>query len=220
LSQRSRGNNIEQVSSHTLLQRASTGDDDAFARLLEVHAPELRRRMAPRIPQRYRSVIGIDDLMQQTFVDAYCDGMRIEPRGNEAIAAWLTVVAERNLVDAVRMLDAKKRGGDRRRINAARTRGDSWRDLIELLSASGSTPSRATAERETLDRLEKALRSLPETYRTVVEMCDLQDRPIDDISRELDRSSGAVYMLRARAHRMLAEILGETPDFSSDRREF
>jgi RNA polymerase sigma factor (sigma-70 family) len=167
----------------------------------------VRRRIEPRIPKRFRSVIGVDDVMQQTFVDAYRDAKRFEPRGDDSFAAWLSAIAERNLLDAVRMLEAQKRGGDRRRIEP-RTREDSVRGLADLLSGSGTSPSGAAVGREHIGMLEKGLHSLPHDYRAVVEMYDLQGRPIEDVARELNRSQGAAFMLRARAHRLLAEIVG------------
>ena len=198
-----------------LLQLAIGGDREAIVSLLESHEPTVRRRIEPRIPQKYRSVIGTDDVIQQTFVDACREITRFEPRSEQSFPAWVEAIAERNLLDAVRMLDAKKRGGDRQRITA-QGREESWRDLVDVLSASHSTPSRVAVGREAVEQLEQALKSLPETYYNVVEMYDLQGRSIDDVSRALERSEGAVYMLRARAHRMLAEILGTSADFFSD----
>jgi DNA-directed RNA polymerase specialized sigma24 family protein len=39
-------------------------------------------------------------------------------------------------------------------------------------------------------------------------MFDLEGRPVQQIASALQRSEGAVYMLRARAHDRLREILG------------
>ena len=198
-----------------LIQRATQGDRDAMVSLLESHDHTVRRRIEPRIPQKYRSMIGVDDVMQQTFVDACREIRKFEPQSVHSFAAWVETIAERNLLDAVRMLDAKKRGGDRRRVTAP-AREDSCRDLVDLLAASQTTPSRVIVGREAIEQLEQALQSLPEVYHNVVEMYDLQGRSIDDVSRELGRSPGAIYMLRARAHRMLAEILGSSSSFFSD----
>jgi RNA polymerase sigma factor (sigma-70 family) len=191
------------------LRHAIAGDENALVALLQAHAPRLRRYVEPRIPKRFRAVIGVDDVLQQTYVDAYRDVGRLNPDQEHAFAAWLEVIAEQNLLDAIRMLETKKRGGDRMRAQRA-ARDDSCRDLIELLSGRSSTPTGKVTTREAIRHLDSAVGSLPAVYQAVVEMYDLQGRPIDDVARELERSPGAIFMLRARAHRMLAEIIGST----------
>ena len=64
--------------------------------------------------------------------------------------------------------------------------------------------------------LEQALRKLPQTYRHVVRMYDLEGQSIEQVAETLDRSQGAVYMLRARAHDRLRHVLGATTKFFSD----
>ena len=51
------------------------------------------------------------------------------------------------------------------------------------------------------------LRDLPEEHRRIIQRMDLDGRAAAEIARELNRTTGAVYMLRARAHRWLGEIL-------------
>jgi hypothetical protein len=46
-------------------------------------------------------------------------------------------------------------------------------------------------------------------------MYDLEDRAIDDVTKALGRTRGAVHMLRARAHERLRELLGAESIFFS-----
>ena len=48
--------------------------------------------------------------------------------------------------------------------------------LYDLLSAAGTTPSQAVARGEARTALEQAILLLPEVYRQVVRMYDLEDR--------------------------------------------
>jgi RNA polymerase sigma factor (sigma-70 family) len=105
------------------------------------------------------------------------------------------------------MLEAEKRGGERRRIGR-RSREDSLADLYELVAVTESTPSRHAARNERRLELERAIQQLPKDYRVVVQMFDLEGRPATEVAEALGRSSGAVYMIRARAHRWLGELLG------------
>ena len=189
------------------LSRAVDGDREALAQLLEHHGPAVRKRFAGRIPRRWRSALSVDDVMQQTYIDAFVDFPRFVPNGRGSFSAWLASLAKCNLLDALRMLNADKRGRNGRRI-ASRSSQDTLTMLYEEVGASHSTPSRRAARIEANAALGSAVEQLPETYRRVVQMYDLDGCPVDSVASELGRSPGAVYMLRARAHRRLREIMG------------
>jgi RNA polymerase sigma-70 factor (ECF subfamily) len=198
-----------------LLERARSGDRDALVALLEQHGPAVRRRIAGRIPRRWRSVLSDDDVMQQTYADAVLGIGRFEPRGEGAFAAWMIRLAECNLFGALRMLRARKRGGDRHRVEPP-SGGEFTPALEELLATSSGTPSRKVALHEATSTLTSTLDKLPPVYRRVIELYDLEQRPIDDVAHRLERSQGAVYMLRARAHERLAETMGRASNYFSD----
>ena len=63
---------------------------------------------------------------------------------------------------------------------------------------------------ESFDRLREAIAKLPEHYRTVVEQYDLQQRTIEQVATLLGKTVGATFMIRSRAHRRLAEMLGSS----------
>ena len=197
-----------------LLDRAVAGDREALTQLLERHGPRVRRNLEHGIPPRWQAVMSADDVMQETYIDAFLDVSRFEPRGEGSFTAWLTQLAKRNLLDAVRMLDAEKRG-KKRRIGARRTADGSLAALAEQLLYAGTTPSRQMAREEAGVCLQRAIAQLPPTYRTVVEMYDLEGRTVEDVAAALQRSEGAVFMLRARAHRQMGAILGAASRFLS-----
>ena len=85
--------------------------------------------------------------------------------------------------------------------------------LYEILTGTQTTPSGAAARAEGAARLKRAIGQLPEPYRRVVELFDLEERPMDEVAAALGRSPGAGYMLRARAHRHLADLLGTASGF-------
>jgi RNA polymerase sigma-70 factor (ECF subfamily) len=211
-----------------LQRRAVAGDGEALSALLERHGPALRRLIGPRIPPRFRSVLGEDDVMQESYVDAFQDIGGFVPgagagagaggggagAGEGRFAAWLTTIAQRNLVDAIRMLAAEKRGGDRRVVQGAAS-DESYGRLYDQISAAGGTPSRAAARGEAVSALKQAIESLPPAYRQVVTLYDLEGRPAAVVGEALGRSPGAVYMLRSRAQRLLAEAMGTASKYLS-----
>ena len=131
------------------------------------------------------------------------------------MGAWLARLATCNLLDALKALEADKRGGDRRRVEQAS--GDSTAiALYDQLTATSGTPSRHAARDEAAATLAQALQQLPGDYRRVLQLYDLDSHPIEEVAVQLDRSPGAVYMLRARALDRLRDLLGSPSGFFTD----
>ncbi len=129
------------ASDDALLIQAVDGDRGALTQLIERYGPAVRNRFRCEIPQRWQSMLSVDDLMQETYTDAFLDVGTFVSRGEGAFRAWLITLAKRNLLDAVKAMKAARRGGHRRRVEARSTE-ESVQVLVELLSDSGSTPSR------------------------------------------------------------------------------
>lgn len=195
------------VDDQTILLRAAQGDPEATTRLAEDVAPILRAALQREMPQRWQALLTVDDVIQQAWADAVIGLRRFEPRGPGAFAAWMLTLARNNLRNAIRMLEADKRGGARRGVPAV-DRDTSYLGLLEAVAGDGGTPSREVALDEVRQALDRAIEGLPETYRTVVRGYDLDGRSAQEIAEELGRTSGAVHMLRSRALHALAELLG------------
>ncbi len=201
-------------SSQNLLSQAASGDGRALADLLEEHTATVRRGLAGKIPRRWQSVLSLDDVLQQTYIDAFLNISRFDPEGEASFASWLASLAKYNLVDALRMLETDKRGGSYRRVQPE-SDDDSFVALYDLLSAVGTTPSQGAARGEARTALEQAIVQLPKVYRQVVQMYDLEGRPAEEVARALNRSPGAVYMVRVRAHRRLCDLMGRPSKYFS-----
>jgi len=206
----------ENVSSseRDLLNQASRGEKDALVELLRTHGPAVHRRIAGRIPRRWRSLVSADDVMQQTYADAFLAMDRLPTDVVDSFVAWLTSLADYNLIDALRMLEADKRGKGCRRIENDSGR-ESFVELYELLDSGRTTPSRHVARDEACAALERAIQQLPETYRRVVRMYDIECTSVEDVALAMQRSPGAVYMIRTRAHRLLHEMMGSVSKYFS-----
>ncbi len=193
-----------------LAEGAACGDQAALAELLNRHGPRVGRKLRRAIPPRFRSVLSIDDVMQDAYTEAFLAMGRFRWRGEGSFAAWLSTLARRSLLDSVRLLEADKRGGERRRLES-----DSRVGLCEQLGATSTTPSKAAAREERGAAVKAAIEQLPNQYRQVIQMYDLEGRPIEEVASALERSPGAAHMLRLRAHRMLAELMGSGSKYLS-----
>src|SRR5438874_4374691 len=96
-----------------LLAKATAGDAGALADLLTRDGAAARRALHDAIPIKWQSVLSMDDVMQQTYAEAVVSIGRFENRGDGSFAGWLTQLARCTLIDALRMLEADKRGGGR-----------------------------------------------------------------------------------------------------------
>lgn len=195
--------------SAALVVRAVAGDADALSTLLALYGPDIEARLA--IARRWRGVLEPCDVMQVTYLEAFLEIGRFDPARADNFSAWLARLAENNLRDALRGLGRKKRPPAARRIFADDA-SDSRDQLLETLATTSWTASRAMRRDEAHALLENAIRSLPEDYAVVVRACDLQGLAVERVASTLGRSPGAIYMLRARAHQRLGEMLGSMGD--------
>lgn len=192
----------------TLLQRARGGDRAALVELLRRHEAAVRQAIERRLPQKWQALLSADDVLQQTFAEAISAIRRFTPHSDHAFAAWLKKLGEHHVIEAVRALEAEKRGGNRNRIQAA-AGADGFTVLLERLTGirSQTTPSQMLMRGEARESMRWALDRLPEHYRLVVQRYDLEGRSIDEVAAEMQRSPGAVHLLRVRAHARLRELL-------------
>ncbi|HOW74044.1 MAG TPA: RNA polymerase sigma factor [Phycisphaerae bacterium] len=202
------------ASEDALIDNAIHGDRGALATLLEQYGPSVRRGLVGEIPPRWRSLLSEDDVMQQTYADAVRDIHKFKSQGVDAFPRWLATLMNNNLRDAIEGLEADRRGGKARRIEP-KTGDQSYITLIDILTASTSTPSRCVSREENAVYLKRAIGQLPEAYAHVVRLYDLEGRPISDVAATLGRSPGAVFMLRARAHSRLQELMGPASAYFS-----
>lgn len=190
-----------------LLERAQSGELDALIALLEQLGPDVRAIIETKIGRKHRSMLSCDDVMQVTYMECISRFDTFTGGGARGFLAWLIRIAEHNLIDAIRGLEAAKRPNPSRRVDH-RNQDDSMIAMVEAIGVTVSTPSLVAARGEVVCCIHDALGRLPSDYARVIRMYDLQGRSIEEVMQELGRSKGAVYMLRARAHEHLREVLG------------
>lgn len=193
------------VSSDSRVQAAVGGDVAAMTALLQECAPEVERSLS--IGREWQSVLEPADVMQVTYIEAFLRIGQFDASRADAFAPWLRRIAENNLRDAIRGLQAQKRPQPAARV-ALTAGADSQDVLLAELGVTTTTPSRHATREERSSRLKAALDALPDDYGQVVRLYDLECLPIAEVAERMGRSAGAVHMLRARAHDRLRPLLG------------
>jgi len=155
--------------------------------------------------------VSAEDILQQTYVQAFRDIRRFEPQTGVSFSRWLTAIAEHRLLDAVKAQNRKKRGGGLKRLRAtAHTPSGSSLDLLAKLSDGGRTPSSLVAGHEARSAFYVAFASLPAEYREVLRLRRLEEKSLAEVASAMNRSEDAVRSLLYRAEKKLREAMGES----------
>ncbi len=198
-----------------LVARAIRGDSEALTELLEQEGPIVRQRLEAKIGIAWRSVLDADDVMQVSYMEAFLQVNRFQPAGPGAFRAWLAQIAENNMRDAIKSLERAKRPDPRKRVHGPPGE-ESFVALVEVLGATNSTPSKHAARGEVKTAIDAALAKMPADYSRVITLYDLECRSAQEVAAVMGRSTGAIFMLRARAHDRLREVLGSSSQFFSN----
>ncbi len=200
------------VSDDTLTTCALGGDADALSVLLEQCDCSLRSWLRRRIKRAHQAALDVDDVLQVTYLEVFLEIGRFKRAGPGSFQAWVRRTAENNLRDAVRGLGRAKRPRRSRQVGGDGS-DDSYAMLLADLGASITTPSEHAVREEASTLLEDALRKLPPDYEKVVRSCDLLGRSASEVAVDMNRSPGAIHMLKARAHDRLVTLLGPSSRF-------
>ncbi|MCG3125389.1 MAG: ECF RNA polymerase sigma factor SigD [Phycisphaerae bacterium] len=192
-----------------LIGRAVAGDTVAVQQLLLRHHARLAGMMAAQIPVDLRAAIGAEDVCQEAYIVVVRELPSFTPRGPESFFAWLATIAERKLVDTIRMLRAEKRGGGRVMLTAADRTSESMVSLLQQLAVHSRTPSRSVAADELIDAMSRAMAELKPAYREVLQLRFIDGLTAEQTGRRMGRSEGAVMMLTSRALQHLAALVGD-----------
>ncbi|HWL92137.1 MAG TPA: sigma-70 family RNA polymerase sigma factor [Phycisphaerae bacterium] len=200
------------LSDEQLLLRARGGDRDALQQLLLRHGPPLRPRI--EINPKWRSVLEPNDILQVTYFEAFLQFDRFKGDAR-AFPGWLWRVTENNLRDAIQALEREKRPQPGNRLTAPDDAGDfAW--LNELLTGGLGTPSWHAMGKELRQFLESEVDSLPRDWRSVLRWTFFDGLSVSEIADKMNKTTGAVHLIRIRAVARLRERFGSDSRFLSD----
>ena len=179
---------------------AAIPDWDKFRDYLHLLA---RLRLAPGL----RAKLDASDVVQQTLLEAHQAADQFRGRTEAECAAYLRGILTHNLADVLRHYGAAGRDvAAERTLPAGDGSSDEWDGW---LAAPGSTPSQHAQRDEELLGLARALVQLPEEQRVAVELKHLQGYSVEEISRQLGRSTAAVGGLLRRGLQKLRSLMND-----------
>lgn len=193
------------------IARATEGDRLALEKLLLNNYNRLAKHIAVKLPASAGAVLSAEDILQQAFLHAFRDIRNFQARSDASFYAWLKTIAENRLIDTVKALNRKKRGGDHHRIRKPPdSRTGSVVDLVEMLSGGGRTPSQSVARHEAVQAVQIGLASLPEDQRLAVQLRFIVGKSLAQTAQEMGKTEGAVRGLIHRAKQNLRDGMGRS----------
>jgi RNA polymerase sigma-70 factor (ECF subfamily) len=178
-------------------------DDEIVRRILDGDLALfelLMRRHNQRVYRAIRSILRDDgeseDVMQEAYVRAYEHLSQFE--GRAQFSTWLTRIA---VNEALRRLSA------RGRMDPLDMPYDGENDPMPEPVSHAFTPEMHASRAETAGLLEQAILSLPQSYRTVIVLRDVEEMSTAETAEALSITETNVKVRLHRAHELLREEL-------------
>ena len=169
------------------VRQVRAGDNEAFARLVRRHGPELHRVLMRFL----KNDEDVGDLLQEVFVKAYGALDRYDP--TLPFFPWIRKIAVNS---ALNELDKRKR------------RGEALDPELALQAMPAAERSDAAVrERELVEAVEQGLDELPPEWAAVFRLRAQEGLSYAEIADALDMPLGSVMSRLARARARLAEQL-------------
>jgi RNA polymerase sigma-70 factor (ECF subfamily) len=193
-----------------LLRQARAGDVGALGGLLEMYRNYLTLLARLHVGRRLQGKFDAADVVQEVFLRAH-DCFAQFRGGTEAeLIGWLRQILASRLAELTRHYYGAHRRDVRLERELALELDASSRELDRGLMARGSSPSQQAARREQAVLLADALGRLPEHYREVIILHQLQDLSFAEVADRMGRSLDSVKNVWIRALTRLRQLLGDT----------
>lgn len=172
-----------------LVRDVLDGDEQAFRLLYRRHTPRLKQLLLRLVGEPRTDA---EDVVQETWMRAVAGLSRF--RGDAAFGTWLTGIGVRAASELLRR----------------RRRRREWGDAEEL-----ALPGPASPPGERID-LERALAALPDRYRAVVVLHDVEGFTHEEIATRLGVAAGTSKAWLFRARRAIRSVLGDKTEAPND----
>jgi RNA polymerase sigma-70 factor (ECF subfamily) len=181
-----------------LLERLAAGDEEAFQALYRRHQGPLYR-YALHMTGRVEAA---EEVVQESFMVLIRGSGKYDP-GRGELAAFLFGIA-RNHVHRFLDADGRYQGLPEEGPEALAAQGPA------PFAREDADPTAHLIQSETVAQVRRAVLSLPERYREVVTLCDLEEMEYERAASILNCPVGTIRSRLSRAREMLAEKLRVT----------
>jgi RNA polymerase sigma-70 factor (ECF subfamily) len=184
-----------------LIRRAVHGDPAAVRAIIHRHNSRLHRVARSIV----RDQTEAEDVVQETYLRAFSNLAAF--RGGSSLSTWLTRIALNEAMGRMRKRSPVLVAAP---LDSATPRDEEFAAMFPLWRPP-ATPEAELQQRQLRAILDEAIGALPEPFRCVFVLRDVEDLSIDDISRRLSIKPQTVKTRLHRARRLLKEALRDRP---------
>lgn len=183
----------------TLIARCRGGDRSALGTLLEIHRNYVNLLVRLQLGEGVKGKLDVEDVVQEVFLEAHRGFEGFRGSGGGEWLAWLRRVVAGVLANQLRRF----LGTRRRDVRMERSLGDALERsscaFDRALVDPQSSPSQKASRREQAVLLADALAAIPEDYREVIILRQLEDLPFPEVAGRMGRSVDSVKNIWVRA---------------------
>lgn len=194
---------------HDLLARARQGDSDAVGSLLSLYRNYLVFLARSQMHRHLMVKTDPSDMAQEACLQAH---QHMEQFRGETIAeftAWLRGILTNILAMNVRRYHGTQKRDPRLEQTLAAGVASASGFLQSAIAGDITSPSQQLAKQESFLKLAAALESLPEDYRQVIVLRNIEAMSFKDVAQTMGRSVDSVEKLWVRGLSKLKKIMSD-----------
>ena len=186
---------VERHDLESLVTKAQEGDRPAFDAAVATCRDKLESFVRSRVGGHLRQEVEVEDVLQETYVQALTSISRFHWTGSESLLRWLNGIAQHVILSSARGQQKQK-----------------GRVLYveQELSNHDPTPSKAMRREERSDRLRDALNTLNPDHREAICLVRIEGLRVKEAAKRMNRTPKAVMHLLARGLKELRDSFGDT----------
>jgi RNA polymerase sigma-70 factor (ECF subfamily) len=193
-----------------LLAELRDGDAEARAKTLARYHAWLRVLAQTQIGGRFRGKFDASDIVQQTLLEACRDLPQFRGNSEAELLAWLRQVLAHVLAHEFRRYAGTQKRDFASEVSLEQSLAQSSQHLVDMLAAPDTSPSLQAVRHEQEVMLAEVLARLPDDYREVIVLRNLEGLSHEEVAIRMDRGVGAVRMLWVRALARVRKELGRS----------
>lgn len=174
--------NVDLDTTLVQVRAARAGDVEALNHLFRRYMPWVMDTVALRLGRRRQDCAAIEDLVQDSLLDAFRAIDQFRDRSEGSFRNWLARIVENNVRDQERRRRAQKRGGGN--VQVFRDLHDSSEGGLDVPGRDAS-PSQVASQHENVAQVEAALLQLGEKQREILILRDRCGMSFDEVANAI-----------------------------------
>lgn len=197
----------DSFSDRELIERIKNKDTSAFE-ILHKRYRKAIMNFAYRFTGNYETA---EDATQDTFIKVYENAQSYKPTGSTK--GWIYTIASNTAKNILR------KTGQFQKISLdtpiSYDKGKTIR-LIDTFADEEKNPEKLIRQKELEEKVQEALKRLPEKYREVLVLCGIEGLSYDEAAEVLDTTPASIGVRLMRAREMMKEMFGYKKGANND----